>query len=931
MPRFVPIIFILLLILTGCGYHGCISQANVYEDTVRSVVFANSGEKGEKDGSQYWTKVDFPLSGKKLNLQIEHHHLNFCENAQIDVMELRIPDSDPISADKQKEFKFTFPVVIMPGEEIRFFLNPVNNFTIDDETCRNGKADIRVSDIDACLSSDIGNKYPLYFSSKLGRGSGYYNSWYKVDKGAAPYIDDVPEYLHISGGGLLKHSLTETLDGKQEKLLCLNQGEMEEYVDELLRKEEEEAKNKSSNGGVKDPAAKKQKRDKKLAEVRAQVRGIREKFKSSMDGYSLNMHCKKLCTGIIYESKEKECKGYHKLLQVRGEEERDVIPFVKLQGSSFTLSELKKQELPEGVEKAQVPKGFENEFKEASQEAEKAKSTGTAFGQSGEYLVLNRAYTVNTARTLVPKSSSQKGEEISLLVEVPKEVSGNIAGSYTLSVKKDCSAHIGKSLYYVFSETPPTFKPGPGGKAKLINFIETGSSTIDAESEKGDLYFGIHDNGDGYENNVGYFEIQTKAHKTPPRVFGYIVSWTEGKVRSALYGTSETNSVVRNLYRHISQSGPFMRMVNALLVLYVIVSALYFCFGFSRASIFQLFITVMKIMIVMYVLRPDSWTFFNNHLLNVFIDGPKFLIDAMTGGVGSGGDFGFLDGILYRFSVTQTWIQLLALIFAGPIGWLSVILIFWGIIVLVQCLFQAVVIYLVSIMTIALLLCIAPYFLICVLFKRTKNIFDMWIKVLLQTAMQPVLIFSCIALLVHAINEVIYAMLNFEVCDTCVFNIDLKMTTLCLLSFPLPIGIIPMTPITDTIREIHNTGEAMLIGLPGPIFNILIFLALVHAARDFVLNSGEMSSIMFGAFTNLSEVGATAAQSLLSVVGMDRNTGQMLEQHKHQSELFSRGPGAGRQEGAFSGMMRGFGGAQQDSGGVRRRPVIRPEDPPASF
>ncbi|WP_249548502.1 type IV secretion system protein [Anaplasma phagocytophilum] len=925
MPRFVPIIFMLLFILTGCGYHGCISQANVYEDTVRSVVFANSGENGQKDSSKYWTKVDFPLSGKKLDLQIEHHHLNFCENAQIDVMELRIADSDPIVTGKQKEFTFIFPVMIMPDEEIRFFLNPVNNFTIDDETCRNGKADIRVSDIAACLSSDIGSKHSLYFSSKLGRGSGYYNSWYKVDKGTAPYIEDgIPEYLHISGG-IVKPGSMEKLSEDQSKLLCFNQADLEEHVDQLLKKENS---SKDSTEETKDPAAEKEKRDKKLAEVRVKVREIRKKFESSMDAYSLNMHCKKLCSGSVYESQE--CKGYHKLLQVRGEERRDVIPFVKLKGSSFALSALGKQELPTGMGRAQVPKEFASDFEDSKEEQTKA--TGTALGQLEEYLVLNRAYKVGAAsRELALKSSSKKMDKISLLVEVPKEVSGNIAGSYTLSVKKDCSAHIGKSLYYVFSEGPPTFEPGPKNRSRQIDFINTGSFSIDAVSEKGDLYFGIYDNGDGYENNVGYFEIHTKATKIPPRVFGHIVSWTEGKVRGALYGSSETNNVVRNLYRHISQSGPFMRMVNALLVLYVIVSALYFCFGLSKASIFQLFITIAKIITVMYVLRPDSWTFFNDHLLRIFIDGPKFLIDAMTGGIGSGGDFGFMDGILYRFSVTQTWIQLLALIFAGPIGWLSVILIFWGIIVLVQFLFQAVVIYLVSIMTIALLLSIAPYFLICVLFKRTKNIFDMWIKVLLQTAMQPVLIFSCIALLVHAINEVIYAMLNFEVCDTCVFNIDLKLTTLCLLSFPLPIGIIPMIPITDTIREIHNTGEAMLIGLPGPIFNILIFLALVHAARDFVLNSGEMSSIMFGAFTNLSEVGTTAAQSLLSVVGLDRHTGQMLEQHQHQSELFSRGPGAGRQEGAFSGMMRGFGGAQQDSGGVRRRPVIRPEDPPASF
>lgn len=132
----------------------------------------------------------------------------------------------------------------------------------------------------------------------------------------------------------------------------------------------------------------------------------------------------------------------------------------------------------------------------------------------------------------------------------------------------------------MFSEGPPTFEPGPNNKSRQIDFIDTGSVFIDAVGEKGDLYFGIHDNGDGYENNVGYFEIHTKATKIPPRIFGHIVSWTEGKVRSALYGSSDTDSVAHKLYRHISQSGPFMRMVNALLVLYVIVSALYFCLVF---------------------------------------------------------------------------------------------------------------------------------------------------------------------------------------------------------------------------------------------------------------------------------------------------------------------------------------------------------------
>ncbi|MDD9361699.1 MAG: hypothetical protein PV344_02080, partial [Anaplasma sp.] len=147
----------------------------------------------------------------------------------------------------------------------------------------------------------------------MGRGSGYYNSWYKVDKGTAPYIEDgIPEYLHISGG-IVKPGSMEKLSEDQSKLLCFNQADLEEHVDQLLKKENS---SKDSTEETKDPAAEKEKRDKKLAEVRVKVREIRKKFESSMDAYSLNMHCKKLCSGSVYESQE--CKGYHKLLQVRG-------------------------------------------------------------------------------------------------------------------------------------------------------------------------------------------------------------------------------------------------------------------------------------------------------------------------------------------------------------------------------------------------------------------------------------------------------------------------------------------------------------------------------------------------------------------------------------------------------------------------------------
>ena len=918
MPRIVPILFMMLL--TGCGYHGCISQADVWSDVVRSVIYANPGKP--VSGSIHWVKVDFPFSqNSDIELQVQHYGLNFCENEEVKGYKIEISDKAPLNKGETKQFKIRFNKELKKGDKIRFSLDPLREFVVNDEICRNLDEDIVVSDTDECLKNHIGNKHSVYFSSKIGAKSGFINSWYVSNGNGPPFITEaVTPYListkydsnTYTNSGLKSNAqnysgMTCKCDeGKGAAELCNNASCNTCSNSEIL----ECAEKSDSKQNSADIA---RKRDEKLVKIREEIRKSREPQKKLFDEYATNVGYKVLCESMNNAQNAGTCKSVHLFTNTKYGKS---LPFVKAVGLGKVRDKnVMIPELP-GIKEdlSKVPE----EFRELVKDAEGEKKKHEASSSSGqEYLLLDVDYVVET-----------EGKEIVLLLSSEIE---RTAGSYSISVKRDCSDHMKASLVYGFFENDPTDVGNNNAKVEKIDFFKSEKTKINAGN--GNLYIGVKDNGDGFDNNTGYFEIQAKTRRTSHRVFGYIAQWTENRVKTGLYGNRDdkTESVVHKLYRHISTSGPFTRMVNALLILYILLSSLYFFLGFSKSSLFQLVCMIAKIVVVIYVLRPDSWTFFNDHLFNFFIDGPKFLIGAMTGGLGSNGDFGFMDEILYRFGVSQTWIQLLALLFSGPVGWISVVLIFWGIIVLVQFLFQAIVIYLISIIAIALLLSIAPYFLICVLFKRTKSIFDMWIKVLLQTAVQPVLIFSCIALLINAINDVIYAMLNFEVCDACVYNIDLKITTLCILSFPLPVGVIPMTAINDTVRELYNTGESVLLGLPGPVFNILIFVALANAARDFVLNSGEMCSIMFGAFTNLSEVGSTAAQSLLSTFGLDKSTGQMLEHHRRQSALFDRGAGAGRDQHSIIGPMVGGGSAPLDGGGSRRRPIIHPHDPPSSF
>ncbi|WP_271757124.1 type IV secretion system protein [Candidatus Anaplasma sp. TIGMIC] len=917
------------MFLAGCGYHGCISQADVYRDIIRSVVYTNPGSGAEGKVS-YWTKVDFPVNGKDITLEIDNYYLNFCENARVEAYDLRIPEAASLQPGQEERFDIKFPVRILKGEEITFSLNPVKDFIVDESICRNYDEDVHVTDTDACLKNNMNHKHYIYFSGKLSSKYGFSNSWYQLDGTGTPLIDEyvVPYLMHTGGSG----KTVKPSDTRGNTMLCLSRGEIKKKI------ERDFPPDTSSTRESRYEEDKKEK-EKKLADMHAEMRALREGLVDTMDEYSINVNCGKLCgsdgkTGGTTEGDvgKTDCKGWH-LLTVGG---KNVLPMVRIEGSDLTLKTAPAaSQATSTFPNSDSIRGGSNvqNLTEALGQV-KSKYDGTSATTSTvkhvaerNPLYLDQAYVFNDASGT---ESQQEEHKITLVVKNDSKL--RIAGGYNIRIKKECSAHIENSLYYTFSSGIPVGLPGSNDtQHKKINFFSTFPIQIKG-GDSGDLYIGVKDNGDGYENNLGFFEIRAKVMKTPPKVFSHIASWTEGQVRAALYGRSGSDNAVRKMYEHISTRSTFMATVNAMLVLYVVVSALYFFLGFSRASVFQLAIMISKVVIVMLVLQPGSWEFFNGKLFNLFIGGPKFLIGAMTGGIGSDGDFGFMDGILFRFSVSQTWIQLLAMIFAGPVGWLSVVLIFWGIFVLVQFLFQAVVIYLISMMTIALLLSVAPYFLICVLFKRTKNIFDMWIKTLLQTAVQPVLIFSCIALLINAINEVIYAMLNFEVCDACVYKADLMLTKICVLSFPLPIGVIPMTPINDTIREITNTGETVLLGLPGPVFNILIFLALVHAARDFVLNSGDMCSIMFGAFTNLSDVGGNAAQSILSTFGFDKTTGHMLDQHKLQSSRFHRGSGGGRADSSLIGPMSGFGGTASGSGGgTRRRPIIHPADPPASF
>ncbi|KAF2281958.1 hypothetical protein GH714_042782 [Hevea brasiliensis] len=177
----------------GCGYHGCMSQQDAMNDTVRSVVYANP--KQRSDGLQGpWVKVDFPVKDKDIKLEIEHYNVDFCHDAELPEVKLEAFPGDMLTPGKKKEFTVRFPVNIMPEDKIRFSLVPIRSFTVDDAICRNQDDDVYAADSEECRKRDIGQQRVINFSHKLVDKHGFMNSWYEVpqDTMLSPFVAGFP-------------------------------------------------------------------------------------------------------------------------------------------------------------------------------------------------------------------------------------------------------------------------------------------------------------------------------------------------------------------------------------------------------------------------------------------------------------------------------------------------------------------------------------------------------------------------------------------------------------------------------------------------------------------------------------------------------------------------------------------------------------------
>ncbi|UZE38812.1 TrbL/VirB6 family protein [Wolbachia endosymbiont of Drosophila pseudotakahashii] len=438
----------------------------------------------------------------------------------------------------------------------------------------------------------------------------------------------------------------------------------------------------------------------------------------------------------------------------------------------------------------------------------------------------------------------------------------NDKGGFNIRVTKNHSLE--NSLYISVSDKFPEHKPGENQADISVDI----SKVHDMENLKGKLkdktgtiYYGIRDHGCDYKNE-GQFSINLTTKEPPTKTFSAIYNFFDEKVKTAFFGSNykdpnaihSDTSPVKSLYESFiksSRTNTIRSTIISLLVLYIILYTLYYFFGLTHISIYEFLIICVKIGIIAQLLQDNSWDFFYNNAFSIFINTPKQLIEIANFRGTTSNVFEFLDLPLNRFLSSHSVLLIVSLIFSGPLGIVSFCLVIWGLITVSLSIFNALFSFITSIAIVALLLSLAPIFIICLLFAYTRQMFQSWVKNLARFAIHPVVLLIFISLISQVMDYIVYSVFDFEVCSTCILNINLKIFNPCIF---------------------YGYASKYTPNITA----MMAFVILGHAMKALVEASSAISDSLFGAYV-ASEPGRQYQQSLMGTVGLDEQSVQRRE------------------------------------------------------
>ena len=456
---------------------------------------------------------------------------------------------------------------------------------------------------------------------------------------------------------------------------------------------------------------------------------------------------------------------------------------------------------------------------------------------------------------------------------------GTVTGGYSLKVQV-----VDQTLECVYNN---------GVTSNTSSAVGTVSYSITSNStgpSSGDAVYPIS-NGEIGVTSIGQAQLSAPASGTIWMKINGAVSSGNGSYVVAL-GTfiasvfdpiiSSINIAATGMFNGMNHDGNFIQDARSLLILYVVMYALFYLMGMVEVNQLDLAIRVAKIGTIITLLQPNSLYIFNTYFLNLFTAGAANLLAAITNVPpdNPAGLFGFIDSTMNQFFNQNVWLQLSSLL-PLLVGFAYIPLIIYAASIFASTLAEAFVGYMFAVLGVGMLIGLAPIFISLILFSKTREMFDNWLKYIANFSLQPVFLFTLLCFINEIAMIAFRNLMDFQVCWGVIWSLVINWN----IFFDwLGLGIdIPSTSLISAYWYVLSSSTG--IGLFG---NVFVYLLFVFSFRSVL----ELVPDMVDALTQVTPGGATqttggnskarevtkdAANSLKTMTGTDEKSKQRRE------------------------------------------------------
>jgi type IV secretory pathway VirB6-like protein len=414
--------------------------------------------------------------------------------------------------------------------------------------------------------------------------------------------------------------------------------------------------------------------------------------------------------------------------------------------------------------------------------------------------------------------------------------------------------------------------------------------------------------GDGvYSNNTGSYNVKLQAEQK-------MLNPTNNNKSGGLFGSllsvvqTTLSKTLKSIYNTFTRSGDFLTYISFMCQVYIIITAFYYILGITKYNHLEFVIKIIKLCVVAAVTKPEFSEFMINDLPKAVFGGQGYLIASATGraaGTGANFDPFYMFNQVFEFFFVDTGnaYRFIAIFSMGGGGLILALLILVCCFFYLFALIDALKAYFIAIMSLAIMFAMAPLMISFVLFSKTREIFDNWVRHILQYMLEPVLLFTGLSILSVLILSQLYVIFSDGVCLKCVVNFIVGFSSVSpfsnLMNLCIP-GLLPY--------GFDNEGRG-LIDMYFTYFGesaVLLILALILKNYNHFIQSISLQIVMAG---GRSITGMTSYNNLID--GGNSSGGSLAAMQKFTG--LSKDMMAARKQGTMQQALASFQGRDDAS------------------